>query len=61
LTRPKVKTIMRRHWRSHAGHGCGCHTGFMSVEDEVAMLEKAKEYLEAQLGNINERLEKLKE
>jgi len=33
----------------------------MSVEDEVAMLEKAKEYFEAQLGNINERLEKLKE
>jgi hypothetical protein len=33
----------------------------MSVEDEVKMLEEAKEYLEAQLGNINQRLEKLKD
>ena len=52
---------MRKYWKHHAGHGCGCHPGFMSVEDEVAMLEKAKEHLETQLGNINERLEKLKE
>ena len=33
---------------------------FMSVEEEVEMLEKAKEHLEAQLKNVNERLEKLK-
>ena len=33
---------------------------FMSVEEEVQMLEKAKEHLEAQLKNVNERLEKLK-
>ena len=33
---------------------------FMSVEEEVQMLEKAKGHLEAQLKNVNERLEKLK-
>jgi len=33
---------------------------FMSVEEEVQMLEKAKEHLEAQMANINARLEKLK-
>jgi len=33
----------------------------MSVEDEVAMLEKAKDYFESQLDNVNKRLEKLKE
>ena len=33
---------------------------FMSVEEEIEMLEKAKEYLETQLKNVNERLEKLK-
>jgi chaperonin cofactor prefoldin len=33
---------------------------FMSVEEEIEMLEKAKEHLEAQLKNIDERLEKLK-
>jgi len=33
---------------------------FMSVEEEVQMLEKAKERLDAQLKNVNERLEKLK-
>jgi chaperonin cofactor prefoldin len=32
----------------------------MSVEEEVEMLEKAKEHLETQLKNVNERLEKLK-
>jgi len=33
----------------------------MSVEEEVQMLESAKERLEAQLANVNERLAKLKE
>ena len=33
---------------------------FMSVEEEVEMLEKAKKHLEAQIKNVNERLEKLK-
>ena len=33
---------------------------FMSVDEEIQMLEKAKEHLEAQLKNVNERLEKLK-
>jgi hypothetical protein len=33
----------------------------MSIEEEVEMLEKAKEHLESQLANINARLEKLKE
>lgn len=44
----------------HGHCGCGCH-GVMSVEEEVEMLEKAKEYLEAQLTKVDERLEKLKE
>jgi hypothetical protein len=35
--------------------------GFMTVEEEVKMLEKAKERLESQLAIVNERLEKLKE
>lgn len=35
--------------------------GMMSVEEEVEMLEKAKEYLETQLANVNERLLKLKD
>lgn len=44
------------------GHHCGCGCGVvMSVEEEVEMLEKAKEHLEAQLANVNERLLKLKE
>ena len=33
---------------------------FMSVEEEGEMLEKAKEHLETQLENVNERLGKLK-
>jgi len=33
---------------------------FMSVEEEIEMLEKAKEHLETQLKNVTERLEKLK-
>jgi hypothetical protein len=46
----------------------GCHpAGFghgrfpLSLEEEIEMLEKAKEHHEAALKNINERLEKLKE
>jgi len=42
----------RRHW--------GPGRMFMSVEEEIEMLEKAKEHIEAQLKNVNERLEKLK-
>lgn len=43
-------------------HCCapGCY-GFPSVEEEVVMLEKAKDHLESQLAIVNERLEKLKE
>ena len=50
---------MRRHYKRH---WCGpsCH-GFPSIEEEVVMLEKAKEYLDSQLAIVNERLEKLKE
>jgi chaperonin cofactor prefoldin len=33
---------------------------FFSVEEEIEMLEGAKTTLEAQLGNINSRLKKLK-
>ncbi len=51
----------RRH-----GYHTGCHSkGFgrypMSLEEEIEMLEKAKEHYETALKNINERLEKLKE
>ncbi len=34
---------------------------FMSLEEEIEMLENAKEHAETMLKNINERLEKLKE
>ena len=37
-----------------------CMPTFMTVEEEVKMLEKAKEALENQLKTINERIEKLK-
>ncbi|MBN2334544.1 DUF5320 domain-containing protein [Candidatus Bathyarchaeota archaeon] len=50
---------MHRHHGCH-GYSCGCH-GFKSVEDEVVMLEKAKDHIESQLAIVNERLEKLKE
>ena len=33
---------------------------FMSVEEEVEMLEKAEEHLEAQLKNVKARLAKLR-
>jgi len=36
----------------------GC---IMSLEEEIEMLENAKEHADAMLKNINERLEKLKE
>lgn len=52
---------MHRHIHGHVMHGCHCGYGVMSVEEEVKMLEKAKEHLEAQLANVNERLLKLKE
>ena len=32
----------------------------MSLEQEIEMLESVKERLEANLANVNERLEKLK-
>ena len=51
---------MHRHIHGHVMHGCHCGYGVMSVEEEVKMLEKAKEHLEAQLANVNERLLKLK-
>ncbi|MEJ2271918.1 MAG: hypothetical protein P8X91_05470 [Candidatus Bathyarchaeota archaeon] len=46
---------------------CGSHMGFgghgmkfMTVEEEIEMLEGAKTRLETQLKNIDERLKKLK-
>jgi len=46
---------------------CGPHMGygghgicFMTVEEEVEMLEKGKEYFETQIKNIDDRLKKLK-
>ena len=49
--------------RRHHGHRRGfMHRGYiMSLEEEIEMLEKAKEHANAMLKNINERLEKLKE
>ena len=52
---------MNRHM--HGNCGCGHRReprGAMSLEEEVEMLEGAKERLEANLANVNERLEKLK-
>ena len=52
---------MRKH--IHGYGGCGPRHGFhkaMSLKEEVEMLEKIKEHLEANLANVNERLEKLK-
>jgi hypothetical protein len=43
-----------RHWHHYGPRG------FLSVEEEIEMLEKAKEHLEAQLANVDARLEKLK-
>ena len=48
---------MHRCHRHHAGF---CGHGFMTVEEEVKMLERAKEHAESMLRNINERLEKLR-
>jgi hypothetical protein len=39
-------------------HGYGMR--FMTVEEEIEMLEGAKEHLEAQVKNIETRLKKLK-
>jgi hypothetical protein len=39
-------------------HGIGMH--FMSVEEEIKMLEGAKEHFETQIKNIDTRLKKLK-
>ena len=33
---------------------------FMTVEEEIEMLEKGKEYFESQIKNIDDRLKKLK-
>jgi len=44
---------------SHKGFG-GHGVSFMTVEQEIQMLEGAKEYLESQIKNIEERLNKLK-
>jgi hypothetical protein len=49
--------LHRRH-RYHVG--CGCGHGFMSVEQEIEMLERAREHLQAQMKNVDERLARLK-
>lgn len=58
---PDWRRKMKRHHR-YCGfpmHHFGWR-GFMTVEEEVEMLEKAKEHLESQLTIVNERIEKLK-
>ena len=51
-----MKNKLRRcHWH----HRSFPHR-FYTVEEEIEMLEKAKEAFDAQLKNINARLEKLK-
>jgi PadR family transcriptional regulator PadR len=55
---PWQERKMYREYGHHWRH-CGPR-GFMTVDEEVEMLEKAKEHLEAQLANVNARLEKLK-
>ena len=55
-----------RHEHEHGGHegGCGCseHHGYraMTLEEEIEMLEKAKEVLQGQLNSVETRLNKLK-
>ena len=55
-----------RHEHEYRGHegGCGCdgHHGYraMTLEEEVEMLEKAKEALQGQLNSVETRLNKLK-
>jgi hypothetical protein len=42
--------------------GCGGHHGYraMTLEEEIKMLEKAKEVLQGQLNSVETRLAKLK-
>ena len=51
---------MYRHPGYHRAYHYRLHS-IMSLEEEIQMLEKVKERLEAQLANVNERLVKLKE
>ena len=44
------------HRRGFMRRGC-----IMSLDEEIEMLDNAKEHAETMLKNINERLEKLKE
>ena len=56
------KKKMYRHMHRLGSHGHHCrYSGIMSLEEEVKMLEKAKEHLEAQQANVDERLVKPKE
>lgn len=55
-----------RHEYGHESHMGGCsfggHHGYraMTLEEEIEMLEKAKEVLKEQLGSVETRLSKLK-
>jgi len=49
------KQLRGCHW-----HHRGFPSRFYTVEEEIEMLETAKEAFETQLKNINARLEKLK-
>ena len=52
---------MRKHMHGYCGYGPRHgFRGAMSLEEEVEMLEKVKEHLEANLANVSERLAKLK-
>lgn len=57
--------MMLRGEKEVKGEMCGPYgwqhgVRFMTVEEEIEMLEKAKETTEAQLKNIDDRLKKLK-
>lgn len=45
-------------WHPH--RGLCCAPLYLSVDEEIRMLERAKEALETRLKYINERLERLK-
>jgi len=51
------------HRLTHTGHPhprFWCMMPYMSIDEEIKMLERAKEILENRLKQVNERLERLR-